>query len=260
MPFFEGKTIGQVKAMLRTKLTKIPENRVEKAPPGVFIPNSFDSRTAWPGCVHPILNQGQCGSCWAFGATESLSDRFCIASKGKVNVVLSPQSLVSCDVEGNMGCNGGIPHLAWDYMEWAGVVPLACFPYVSGSGNVPSCSSACSNATTYYAQKFSTHGYHDVKAIQNAIMTNGPVEGTFTVYQDFMAYSSGVYVHTTGQELGGHAIKMIGWGVDSQSGQDYWIISNSWGTDWGMNGFFWMIRGTDNCGIDSGADAGLPAL
>jgi len=224
------------------------------------IPSSFDARTQWPNCIHPILNQGQCGSCWAFGATESLSDRFCIKSNGKINVALSPQSLVSCDIEGNMGCNGGIPHLAWDYMEWEGVLPLQCFPYTSGDGNVPSCDSGCTNQTLYQAEKWSTHGYHDVAAIQTAIMTDGPVEGTFTVYADFMNYQSGVYVHTSGDMLGGHAIKMIGWGHDNPSGLDYWIVSNSWGVDWGMNGFFWIQRGTDCCGIDSGACAGLPDL
>jgi len=91
-------------------------------------------------------------------------------------------------------------------------------------------------------------------------MTDGPVEGTMTVYSDFMNYQSGVYVYTTGQELGGHAIKMLGWGYDSASKLDYWIIANSWGADWGLNGFFWIERGVDMCGIDSGADAGLPDL
>jgi len=65
------------------------------------IPASFDSRTQWPnGQIHPIRNQEQCGSCWAFGATESLSDRQAIASNNSVNVILSPQDLVSCERSG----------------------------------------------------------------------------------------------------------------------------------------------------------------
>jgi cathepsin B len=97
--------------------------------------------------VHPILDQGQCGcgpfpflrlthrrsSCWAFGAAESLSDRLCIATNGTVDVELSPQALVSCDWEGNFGCNGGIPQLAWMYMATEGLPTLDCQPYTSGA-------------------------------------------------------------------------------------------------------------------------------
>jgi cathepsin B len=61
------------------------------------IPTNFDPRTVWPDCIHPILDQEQCGSCWAFGASESFSDRICIQTNGSVNVVLSPENLVSCD-------------------------------------------------------------------------------------------------------------------------------------------------------------------
>jgi len=67
--------------------TTFPEGPL---PEGIVINASFDSRTQWPGYIHPIRNQGSCGSCWAFGATEALSDRFAIKSAGKTNVVLSP--------------------------------------------------------------------------------------------------------------------------------------------------------------------------
>ena len=64
------------------------------------------------------------------------------------------------------------------------------------------------------------------------IYTNGPVEGTFEVYTDFMSYKSGVYKHTTGSLEGGHAIKIIGWGTEN--GTDYWLICNSWTVTWGI--------------------------
>ena len=68
-------------------------------------PAQFDSRERWPGCIHPIRNQEKCGSCWAFSASEVLSDRFCIASNGTVNEVLSPEYMVECSAQ-NKGCNG----------------------------------------------------------------------------------------------------------------------------------------------------------
>lgn len=88
-------------------------------------------------------------------------------------------------------------------------------------------------------------------------MTNGPVEATFTVYADFYQYTSGVYIHKTGQALGGHAIKIIGWGVTSTN-TPYWIVANSWNVQWGMNGFFQILRGVNECGIEQGVVAGIP--
>lgn len=90
------------------------------------------------------------------------------------------------------------------------------------------------------------------------IMTHGPVEAAFTVYSDFLSYKSGVYQHTTGQALGGHAIKILGWGVES--GTDYWLVANSWNNDWGDNGFFKIRRGNNECGIESEVVAGMPKL
>ena len=60
-------------------------------------PTSFDAREAYYGCITSIRNQGSCGSCWAFAATSALADRLCIYSKRSIDVILSPQQLVSCD-------------------------------------------------------------------------------------------------------------------------------------------------------------------
>lgn len=226
----------------------------------VAVPDSFDSRTQWPSCIHPIRNQLQCGSCWAFAGTEVLSDRFCIASSGKTNVILSPQDLVSCDGS-DYGCNGGYLNNEWAYMQSTGVVEDACFPYVSGDGHVPQCPTTCpGTGQPFTAKKYKAKSYYSVASgnIQQEIMTNGPVEAAFYVYRDFISYKSGVYHHTSGSFLGGHAIKIIGWGVDN--GTPYWIIANSWGTTWGMNGFFWMLRGRNECGIESQVITGTPSV
>jgi len=67
------------------------------------------------------------------------------------------------------------------------------------------------------------------------------------VYEDFFAYKSGVYYHQTGGMVGGHAIKVIGWGTDDASKLDYWLWQNSWGTSWGMQGYFMLKQGDWGC-------------
>ncbi|CAG9313979.1 unnamed protein product [Blepharisma stoltei] len=212
-------------------------------------PASFDSRQQWPGCVHPILNQEQCGSCWAFGASEALSDRLCIATNGTVNVTLSPQYLVSCDSQ-NYGCNGGYADLAWRFMKDTGVPTYSCVPYIAADGTCPT-KCADGSALQFY-KATSVNTYSGPSSIQAAILAGGPVEVTFQVYKDFMSYSGGIYKHTKGEFVGNHCVKIIGWG--NQSGTNYWIVANSWGTSWGLQGFFWIAFG--QCGIDSQGVAG----
>lgn len=95
--------------------------------------------------------------------------------------------------------------------------------------------------------------------IQKAIMTDGPVEAGFTVYKSFMSYQSGVYerhwwkVWDTVE--GGHAVKIVGWGVENDT--EYWIIANSWSTQWGEDGFFRILRGKNECGIGTSGQVAL---
>ena len=195
------------------------------------------------------------------------------------------RSVLSCCVfTCGDGCNGGYPQMAWDYWNTVGIVTggdyaskQGCMPYLVPAcdhhvvgklppcgdiQNTPKCTKSCQNNATFASDKhFGASSYavpSDVASIQTEIMTNGPVEGSFTVYADFPSYKSGVYQHVYGDELGGHAIKIFGWGTDS--GTDYWWVANSWNTDWGDNGFFKIKRGTDECGIEDGIVAGAPKL
>ena len=219
------------------------------------IPYHFDSREQWPNCVKEILNQGQCGSCWAFGAAESLSDRFCIASSASENVILSPQYLVSCDW-GCFGCNGGYPDEAWLYMKLKGLPTLNCVSYHAENGHCPKTCDDGSALKFYHAEN--VHLYLDASSVQSAVLEHGPVETTMSVYEDFMSYKSGIYKHTTGKYLGGHAIKIVGWGTETSTGKKYYIVANSWGTDWGENGYFNIYVG--NCGLGDTGVAGNPKL
>ena len=89
-------------------------------------------------------------------------------------------------------------------------------------------------------------------------MTNGPVEADFDVYDDFPSYKSGVYVKTSDNYLGGHAIKILGWG--SEGSVAYWLVANSWNPDWGDQGYFKIRRGTNECGIETDINGGEPKV
>eukprot|EP00692_Jakoba_bahamiensis_P002912 EC686717.1.p2 GENE.EC686717.1~~EC686717.1.p2 ORF type:complete len:151 (+),score=40.93 EC686717.1:3-455(+) len=146
-----------------------------------------------------------------------------------------------------------------------GIVTDDCLPYVSGDGNVPSCPRTCKDGSSfkYYQAASYKHigglfSFKRVEDIQNEIMANGPVQTGFSVYQDFMSYQSGVYKHHSGSLLGGHAVEIVGWGVSGS--EAYWIVKNSWGTSWGIDGYFWIARGSDECGIEADVYAGPAKL
>merc|ERR1712087_640875 len=111
------------------------------------VPDDFDSRTQWPGLIHPIRNQLRCGSCWAFSASEVLSDRVAIA-EGKPSPVLSAEDLVSCDKR-NHGCGGGFFRAAWQYLTDTGIVTDACMPYTAGNGHAPRCGHKCVDSESF---------------------------------------------------------------------------------------------------------------
>ncbi len=238
---FKGWTVEEMKNILsaeRNLLTELPteyDDGIHGGPLDPSLPENFDPRKKWPTCIHPIRNQGKCGSCWAHGATEALSDRFCIAGK---DVILSPQDLVSCDPH-DKACNGGGDIVPYMYMTNPGVVTDSCFPYSSGQGVVPPCAFSCLNNEPYvrYSCKMgSVFVKGTTSSQQQELYANGPLSSAFDVYQDFMYYKTGIYYHKSGDYLGGHAIKVIGWGVES--GMEYWLCANSWSATWGEQGFF----------------------
>jgi len=238
------------------------------------IPTQFNSATNWPNCptIGTIYNQADCGSCWAFGCVEAVSDRFCIASNAAINYVLSFMDLVNCDQDDG-GCFGGDADSAFNFVQENGLVSGTCSPYTIPTCppqqqpclnfvNTPDCVQEC-NDTEVWSQSlhYLSNAYDvssDVSAIQTEIMKYGPVEACFTVYDDFVNYKSGVYQQTSDNALGGHCIKIIGWGVEN--GLPYWLCNNSWTTYWGDQGQFKILRGQDECGIEDDVVAGTPQL
>ncbi|KMZ74768.1 Cathepsin B [Zostera marina] len=277
-PRLANFTIGQFKHLLGVK--PMPKNElvgipVVSYPKNLQLPKEFDARTAWPHCptISNILDQGHCGSCWAFAAVESLSDRFCIHLN--ISVALSVNDLLSCcGFMCGYGCDGGYPYQAWQYFVKHGVVTSECDPYFDDIGcahpgcepvyPTPNCVKKCKAENLIWGESkhYGVNAYtvsSDPQSIMAEIYKNGPLEVDFTVYEDFALYKSGVYKHITGRVVGGHAVKMIGWGT-SDDGVDYWLLANQWNRDWGDNGYFKILRATDECGIEENAIAGLPSF
>jgi len=261
------KLLGWKRELERKDLDKNPVIAI----PDSAIPVNFTASQNWPNCktIGTIYNQARCGSCWAFGGVESASDRFCIATKGKINQPFSFAEITECSTEAD-GCDGGSASAVWDFIQSPGIVTDTCYPYYIPTCapdqqpclnfvETPQCLSSC-NATGQQWVPSILSNYYDVAAnataIQSEIYANGPVEACFTVYSDFLQYKSGVYQYQNGTALGGHCIKIIGWGVED--GLPYWLINNSWTTSWGDNGQFKILRGQDECGIEDSVVAGMP--
>ncbi|XP_061366207.1 cathepsin B-like protease 2 [Gastrolobium bilobum] len=276
-PRFSNYTVEQFKRLLGVKPTPRKELRstpVITHPKSLKLPKNFDARTAWSQCstIGRILDQGHCGSCWAFGAVESLSDRFCIHFD--VNVSLSVNDVLACcGFLCGSGCDGGYPIYAWRYLVHHGVVTEECDPYFDQIGcshpgcepgyRTPKCVKKCVSGNKLWkkSKHYSVNAYRvesDPYDIMAEVYKNGPVEVGFTVYEDFAHYKSGVYKHVTGYQLGGHAVKLIGWGT-TDDGEDYWLLANQWNRSWGDDGYFKIRRGTNECGIEEDVTAGLPS-
>jgi len=264
---FEGKSWRDAQRMLgfrpNSKYRSLISNYTNKNNNSMSLPNFFDSREQWGNCIQPVRDQGSCGGCWAFATSESLGDRICIATKNSTNVVLSVEELISCNDFGLEGCIGGDPFTAFIYTSLIGLPSDECYPYCSSNGTTGICRSSCTNNlpwVKYYSDMWTIEYHLFVSGIQESIFSNGPVAACFSVYEDFFSYTSGVYVHQSGDYVAGHCVLLIGWGHDNTSGLDYWIVQNSWGTDWGMNGFFFIEKGVDMCGIERESFSALPSL
>jgi len=208
--------------------------------PPSALPASFDLRNN--NGVTPIRDQGYCGSCWAHAALAAVEG----SSKYLDGTVLdlSEQDLVTC-WPGGSGCAGAWPEGLFvgtgQYDSWLknmGVVDEACFPYVSSFD----CNAKCSNPAILLKIKegYSLSAPPNEDDIKNAVYNYGPVVMAHSVPPSFSAYTGGIYECDTGGLS--HATVIIGWSSDS--GTDYWIAKNSWGTSWGESGFYKIKRGT----------------
>jgi len=291
---FDGATLADAKVLMGTLKNEHKSSWLDyKYIAPVDTPTEFDWRTdkraANCPSVSEIRDQANCGSCWAFGSVEAMSDRSCIQGK---YTHFSAQDVASCDKLGDMGCSGGVPSTVYSYAKSLGVVDgmnygdksgcwsyqlAPCAHHINGSKypacpdevQAPACARKCENGKEWSASKVKTAGGYSVcgqsmsngacaDAMVQDIYQNGPITGMFFVKQSFLTYKSGVYQPKSIFEpmLGGHAIKIMGYG--NEDGTPYWLVANSWNEQWGDHGYFKIKRGSNTCMIESAVINGGP--
>jgi len=216
--------------------------------PSQALPTSVDWRTK--GMVTPVKDQGQCGSCWSFSSTGSVEGAW---AKNHSLVSLSEQNLMDCSRNyGNYGCNGGLMDNAFKYIiNNRGIDTEASYPYQAYTSYTCKYNSANKGATI--------SSYKDVSsgsepALQNAVAYQGPVSVAIDAsHSSFQLYTSGVYYEPACSSTSlDHGVLTVGYGTGTTG--DYWIVKNSWGTSWGMQGYIYMARNkNNNCGIATSA-------
>lgn len=272
---FWGKTSKEAR-LYRTGTLEPPGGVVEQTEVDIAkvenLPASFDVRDKWGDLIGGIQDQGDCGSSWAASTIALASDRLAIQSSGAITKRLSMQHLISCNSRNQRGCDGGYTDRAYWFLRKRGVVTEECYPLESGQSEETSMDKL--SCQLGFQQAFPCPAGPDVTSdlqrstppyriamnqeeIMFEIQQNGPVQATFKVKDDFFSYASGVYRYSGPADPdieGFHSVRILGWGTEiAPNGTEipYWLCANSWGTEWGEEGYFRILRGKNECDIES---------
>lgn len=218
------------------------------------LPQMYDLRTS--SCLPAIKNQGNCGDCYVFASVDPIEYQYCLKKNNNVSVLLSVQQGTDCTYPGRDGCQGGDHHDVFDYIYKAGGLQLAStYPFTSGTSGV---SGTCKFTSTKAVAKLSGTTVDipvDETALQSALVKNGPITVAMHVTDNFMNYASGVFTDTTCKSdlySLNHEMTVVGYGVSADTASfltPYWIVRNQWTTQWGVNGYAYVKRGVNMCGI-----------
>jgi cathepsin F len=220
--------------------TVLPQGASVAIPPA---PTQFPTAFDWnnKGAITPVYNQQQCGSCWAFSATETIESYHFLKSGQLAS--LSMQQIVDCDTTA-YGCGGGWTYSAYQYVQQQGGIDnYNSYPYTAQNGN-------CNFQSGAVVTNVATWNYITQSDDENAMQSWTYQSGPLSVCVDassWSAYQGGV-IQQCGQDVD-HCVQLTGF--STQQGIPAWNVRNSWGTDWGNNGYLWVARGNNVCAIGS---------
>ena len=241
---------GNVMGMKKTTTSR-PERLHERS--GAPLPKFVDWRNVQPSVLTAVKDQGQCGSCWAHAATESIESHVAIAT-GEL-FVLSQQQITSCtpnpqECGGTGGCAGAIAELAFDYVKGKALQQEWTMPYTSYFGDSGSCPATISNQVVNVSG-YTKVAHNDADAVADALAHAGPLAISVDA-SEWSDYESGVYAGCSyAKNISmDHAVQAVGYGFDYALNMDYWIVRNSWSPAWGEAGFIRLLRkpGATECG------------
>jgi len=195
------------------------------------LPNDVDWRSQ--GAVQKVKDQGQCGSCWAFSATGAV-ESFTKIKHGNLPDLAEQQLVDCCHAGGSQGCNGGEETNAVEWIAQHGQCDSASYPYRARDGQCKQCTAV---AHVSGAKRISGEA-----ALAAAITITPTTVAVDAASPDWQSYSGGVYNGRCGHSLD-HAILAVGFTAN------YWIVKNSWSTRWGAQGYIYLIRGKNICGV-----------
>jgi len=218
--------------------------QVETLPEYKEYKDSIDWRDEYK--VSSVKNQGHCGGCWAFSAVGAVESAWAIKKNTLYN--LSEQELIDCSIQNN-GCDGGSMDLAFQYIINNSLCTNISYPYTARDD-------VCQKDDCKSLIRISN--YSDVtqnneKALMRAISQQPISIAIQANKRSFQLYKSGIYDDPDcGYNLD-HGVLLIGYGHDELNEMDYWIVKNSWGEQWGENGYIRLLKGSDDkrgqCGI-----------
>jgi len=229
------------------------------------LPSEVDWRRK--GAVTPVKDQGRCGSCWAFAASETVESMWQIATGNLVE--LSEQHILDCTPNpnhcgGTGGCQGATVELAYDMVKLNGLASEWTYPYNSYNGDNFNCSDKI--VPVAKLSSYVVLPTNELDPVLKAVAEEGPLAVSVDASQWFL-YESGVFdgCNQVNPDID-HAVQLVGYGSDAKMG-DYWLVRNSWSPFWGENGYIRLKRTSDvRCGIDitpehgDGCDNGPPQV
>jgi len=256
---------SEISKYLNTDIAQIDENKLSK---------NWDWRNVGgKSFVPPVRAQGSCGSCYVFSTMSSLEARLRIQTNNQDQTLFSKQFPLSCNFYSE-GCDGGYPVLVAKFLHEFEAVPESCFEYTQKTNT---CSNACDyskNKKKYTVGKWGylggVYGKTTEADMMKEIRARGPIPGNILVHWSFSYYKNGIFSSKTLKKNAGeiskktlldsgrtwakveHSITLVGYG--EENGIKYWIGMNTWGTAWGDQGFFKIIRGENECEIESMGD------